>query len=84
MYLDDERARYERAALRWHARLRKDAHLSLDEAAASLGLLAALRGRRAHDAARSLADLIGGSRTQLPVAEVLVRWSAEKRVSSRS
>jgi hypothetical protein len=79
MYLESEPARYERAALRWHARLCKDAQLTLDEAAASLGLLAALRGRRAQDAARSLADLIGSSRTLLPVAEVLVRWSTEKR-----
>jgi hypothetical protein len=34
-----------------------DAQLTIDEAAASLGLLAALRGRRGRDAARSLADL---------------------------
>jgi hypothetical protein len=84
IYLDKEPARYERAALRWHARLCKDAHLTLDEAAASLGLLAALRGHRGHDAARSLADLIGNSRTLLPVAEVLVRWSTEQRLSSRA
>jgi hypothetical protein len=53
--------------------------LSLDEMVAALGLLAALRGRRAHEAARSLAALVGSSRTLLPVAEVLVRWSTEKR-----
>ena len=82
IYLDSEPARYERAALRWHARLCKDAHLSLDEAAASLSLLAALRGRRAHDAARSLADLIGSSRTLLPVANVLGRWADLSHVSA--
>jgi hypothetical protein len=52
-------ARYERAALRWHARLCKDANLSINDALASLGLLGALRGRCAHEAARALADLIG-------------------------
>lgn len=75
IFLDKHPVRYDRAAVRWHARLCSEAQLTLDEAAASLGLLAALRGQRAHAAARSLADLIGYSRNLLPVAEVLVRWS---------
>lgn len=75
IFLDEEPARYERAAVRWHARLCKDAHLSLDDAVAVLGLLAALRGRRAQEAARALADLIGINRTFLPAAEVLGRWT---------
>ena len=57
IYLDREPAKYDRAAVRWHARLCADARLSLDDSLAALGLLAALRGRRDHDAARSLADL---------------------------
>jgi len=39
-----------------------------------LGLLAMLEGRRAKSAARALADLLD-SRTLLPAAEVLVRWT---------
>ena len=50
---------------------------------AALGLLAALRGRKAKDAAHGLANLIGSSRTLLPVAEVLSRWASRDRVLGR-
>ena len=76
IYLDREPAKYERAALRFHARLCRDARLSLDDSLAALGLLAALRGRKAKDAAHALAALIGINRTLLPVAEVLGRWAS--------
>jgi hypothetical protein len=51
-----EPARYERAALRLHARLTKDLRLGLDDSLALLGLLVALRGRRAKEAAHALAS----------------------------
>lgn len=47
---------------------------SLEEAAAVLGLLAMLEGRRARTAAQALADLLD-DRTLMPAAEVLVRWA---------
>jgi hypothetical protein len=75
IYLDCEPARYDRAAVRLHARLCRDAHLSLDDSLAALGLLAGLRGSRARDAAHALASLVGTNRTLLPVAEVLGRWA---------
>jgi hypothetical protein len=71
IYLDEEPARYERAALRLHARVVKDLRLGLEDSMAVLGLLAALRGRRAHGAAHALAALIGARATSLPVSKVL-------------
>ncbi len=76
IYLDRQPAKFERAALRWHARFTKDAGLTLDDSLAALGLLAALRGRRATEAAHGLAELVGTNRTLLPIAAVLKRWAS--------
>lgn len=78
IYLDREPAKYERAALRLHARLCRDARLSLDGSRAALGLLAALRGSRATEAAHALANLMGMSQTLLPVAEAFKRWALRR------
>jgi hypothetical protein len=54
---DAEPARYERLALRWHARFCAEAKIiGLAEASAMLGLLAALDGERGPVAARALAE----------------------------
>jgi hypothetical protein len=82
IYLDTEPARYERAALRWHQRFTQDARLSLDDSLAALGLLAALRGRRAQEAAHALASLaaptgrFARSRSPGPVGQSVKRGRA--------
>jgi hypothetical protein len=59
LILDKDAAKYERAALRWHARLVADVKtMSLDEGLTVLALLGQLRGKRAAAAARSLAELL--------------------------
>jgi hypothetical protein len=74
---DAEPARYERLALRWHARFCAEAKaIGLAEASAVLGLLVALNGERGPTAARALAELC--DRALHPVASVLLRW-AESR-----
>lgn len=79
LYLDQEPARYDRAAVRLHARLSHDAGLGLDASLAALALLAALRGSSAVEAAHALADLVGVNRSLLPAAETLNRWAEEAR-----
>ena len=74
LILAKEPTRFRAAALRWHARYCGDNKVSLEEATAVLGLLAMLDGRRATDAAQTLAGLVG-SRRLLPAAEVLMRWA---------
>jgi hypothetical protein len=74
LILGKEPTRFRAAALRWHARYCGDNKVSLEEAAAVLGLLAMLEGRQARAAAQALAGLLG-SRTLLRAAEVLVRWA---------
>lgn len=76
VYLDLEPARFDRAAVRFHARLCSDAGLGLDDSLAALALLAGLRGRRPLEAGHALSELLGTSRGLLPVAEVLKRWAA--------
>jgi hypothetical protein len=73
--LDAEPARYERTALRLHARLAHDAGFGLDEASAALGLLAALRGRHRRVAAYALTELLGSRGAMLQVADVVRRWA---------
>ena len=75
LLLDRDPPRFERAALRWHARYCHEiAGVSLDEGQAVLSLLAALRSSRAASAARSLAELF--DRRELGQAsEVLLRWA---------
>jgi hypothetical protein len=72
---DKEPTRFERGALRWHGRYRREvADVTLDEGQAVLALLAALRGSRAPAAARSLADLFD-RRSLLQASEALLRWA---------
>ncbi|HYM64676.1 MAG TPA: hypothetical protein VES61_08350, partial [Gaiellaceae bacterium] len=72
LILTKEPQRFRAAALHWHACYCADTRPSLEEAAAVLGLLAMLEGRRARTAAQALADLLD-DRTLMPAAEVLVR-----------
>ena len=60
----------------------EDTGASLEEAAAVLGLLAMLDGRRAQTAARALA-LFLDSRTFLPAGEVLMRWAEGQERAAR-
>jgi hypothetical protein len=70
-----EPRRFDRAALRWHARYcREVADVTLEEGQAVLALLAALRGERAPAAARALADLFD-RRLLLRASEALIRWA---------
>jgi hypothetical protein len=70
---DQEPAKFERAALRWHARLCADVKtMPLGEALTVLALLEQLRGKRADAAARSLSELLY-RRGLEPACEVLMR-----------
>jgi len=81
LILENDPARYERAALRFHARYCAHTRADLGEASAILGLLAALNGERSAAAARALAELCE-RHDLLPLSKVLLRW-AEGRGSSR-
>jgi hypothetical protein len=83
IYLDKEPARYQRAALRLHARLNKEIGWEFEESLAALGLLAALRGRHAHEAAHALASVLPVNQKFLPASKVLVRWATELRNDGR-
>jgi hypothetical protein len=74
LILAKEPTRFRAAALRWHTRYCGDNKVTIEEATAVLGLLAMLEGRRAKPAAQALAGLLD-SRTLLPAAEVLIRWT---------
>ena len=55
LLVDSDRPRYEKAALRWHARLCREAPgLSIDEAGLSLAALQALAGPAAEAAGHAL------------------------------
>lgn len=72
---DKEPARFPRAALRFHARFVAEVRtMGLGEAAAVLGLLAAMDGERGAMAARALAELCD-RRDLHPLARVLFRWA---------
>ena len=76
---DGDPKRFDRAALRWHARYcREVADVTLAEGQAVLALLAMLRGERAPAAARALADLFD-RRLLLQASEALVRWADGRR-----
>jgi hypothetical protein len=77
IYLDKERAKYERAALRLHARLTTDLRLGLEDSLALLSLLAALRGHRAQEAAHALASFLPLNQTFMPASAVLRKWAEE-------
>ena len=71
---DDEPEKYERAAVRWHARfLQETKNVELRESLAVLALLAAIPANRL--AAPALADLLSRRRSCERIAEALVRWS---------
>jgi hypothetical protein len=59
LYADKDARRFERAAIRWHARLEQEARaLRLAEAQVALAALAALVAPGCEEAARLLADLL--------------------------
>jgi hypothetical protein len=71
---DGEDERYERAALRWHARFAYETkNVDLRESMAVLALLAAIPANRL--AATALAELLGRRRSCERIAEALVGWS---------
>jgi hypothetical protein len=55
---DKEPQRYELAALRWHARLCREARLSLADATIALAALGALAGARAESATQALLGVL--------------------------
>lgn len=72
---DRDPKRFDRAALRWHARYcREVADVKLAEGQAVLALLAALKKERAPATARALADLFD-RRLLLQASEALIRWA---------
>jgi hypothetical protein len=71
---EGEDARYERAALRWHARfIYETKNVDLRESVAVLALLAAIPANRL--AASALAELFGRRRSLERCAEALVAWA---------
>jgi hypothetical protein len=71
---EEEDARYERAALRWHARFAYETkNVEIRESVAVLALLAAIPANRL--AAAALAELFGRRRSLERCAEALVRWA---------
>ena len=71
---DGDLEKYNRAALRWHARfLQETKNLDLRESLAVLALLAAIPANRL--AATALAELLSRRRSCERIAEALVRWS---------
>jgi hypothetical protein len=71
---DEEDARYERAALRWHARfIYETKNVDLRESVAVLALLTAIPANRL--AAAALTELFSRRRSLERCAEALVRWS---------
>jgi hypothetical protein len=72
---ESEPVRFERAALRWHARYCAETRdVPLIEAGAVLALLASLCGPRATSSARALAELLD-HRGLERAAEVLIAWA---------
>jgi hypothetical protein len=74
---EHEPAKFERAALRWHARFCREAKdIPPGEALAVLALLGLLCGTRAKPAARALSEVRYRRGTE-PSCEVLVRWASQ-------
>jgi len=73
---DGEDARYERAALRWHARFAYETkNVDIRESLAVLALLTAIPANRL--AAAALAELFSRRRSLERCAEALVAWARE-------
>jgi hypothetical protein len=73
---DGEDARYERAALRWHARfVYETKSIDIRESVAVLGLLTAIPENRL--AAAALAELLSRRRSLERCAEALVAWAGK-------
>src|SRR6266545_6518862 len=71
---DREPAKYERAALRWHARfVREEAGVDMPESQAVLALLGAIPEHRT--AAGALAELLSRRHGLERASEVLVAWA---------
>jgi hypothetical protein len=71
---DEEPERYERAAVRWHARfLHETKNADLRESLAVLALLAAIPANRL--AATAIAEPLNRRQSCERIAETLVRWS---------
>lgn len=80
LLLDKERPRYERAALRWHARYcAETAGVKLDEATALLGLLAALRADDPEPVARVLTRFFAEHRSVPGGEQAVSRWIIERQ-----
>ncbi len=77
LLLDRDPARYEVAALRWHARLCREARLSLAEAAIALAALSALGGGRVKSGAQALLG-ISDSHGLHETANALEAWIAQR------
>ncbi len=74
LYRDQDPSRYERAALRWHARFCAEVRgLSTDDAQLALSALASLGGSRPESGARSLLALLDGL-TMSAAADALEAW----------
>jgi hypothetical protein len=73
---DREPARYTQAALRWHARYRREAKVTFEDAQAVLAALALLAGDRKRNAALALAELLSHRGLKRP-CEALVAWAKE-------
>jgi hypothetical protein len=71
---EGEVAKYERAAIRWHARFAYETkNVDIRESVAVLALLAAIPANR--PAAAALAELLSRRRSLKRCAEALVRWA---------
>ena len=73
VYLPDDGARFERAAVRWHARWCLEVRPSPDESQLALAALRALRGSARQAAADALAELLA-LRGPGAAGTVLERW----------
>ena len=72
---DADRARFDRAALRWHGRFCREVRdTNVNETAAVLALLAGLAGKSPGVAARALAELLYGRNLE-QAARILIRWA---------
>jgi hypothetical protein len=66
--------KFSRPALRWHGRLCREVHVSLEEAQAVLAALVLLSGERKRNAAFALAELLSRRGLERP-CETLVAWA---------
>jgi hypothetical protein len=73
---DKEPERFGRAAVRWHGRFCREAHVDLEEAQAVLAALALLSGERKQNGAFALTELLSRRGMERP-CETLVAWGRD-------